>query len=134
MTFQTCQPSCVFLQCHSAGCLSCGLIPLVDTIEEKLFEATHKRLFHMRLPTGGLHLRLLLSVAGTAKSTPCAYDPNKSEIVAALSDKQLAVFCKLCRSLNSNLLLNSRVLLLNKLILPCSYSRFANFLVIALWT
>ncbi|KAF2351117.1 GTP binding domain, partial [Trinorchestia longiramus] len=34
-----------------------GLIPLVDTLEEKLLEATHKRLYRMKLPTGGPHLR-----------------------------------------------------------------------------
>ncbi|XP_018020394.2 putative GTP-binding protein 6 [Hyalella azteca] len=79
-----------------------GLVPVITALEEQLLRVTQRKLFRMKLPTGGPHLRALRSVAGTPRETPCPDDANLCEVVAALTEKQFAQFKKLCSSINSN--------------------------------
>uniref|UniRef100_A0A2P2I0J1 GTP-binding protein 6 n=1 Tax=Hirondellea gigas TaxID=1518452 RepID=A0A2P2I0J1_9CRUS len=87
-----------------------GLLNAVHAIEEQLLRVTNRRLYRMKLPTGGPQVSILRKIVGFSTETINEEAPEKTEIVTAMTEKQLATFKKRCRELAaSNLELASSV-------------------------
>lgn len=76
-----------------------GLLTSMEKLEEQVLRVTERRMCRMKLPTGGEHIRILRRIVGFANETVVADCPEKTEVVCALTDKQISQFKKSCQEL-----------------------------------